>query len=72
MPVVKRLEGFRFFFYANEGHPLEPAHVHVHSGRDEAKFWLRPGIVQAYNHGFNARTINRIQRLVEAWNEYFS
>ena len=79
MPVVLRLEGFKFFFYSSEGHPLGPAHIHVRAGRDEARFWLRPSVVQAYNHGFDARIINRIQRLVEAhrgqleeaWNEHF-
>ena len=80
MPVVLRLGGFRFFFYSNERHPLEPAYIHVRFGQEEAKFWLRPGVVQTYNHGYDARTINRMQRLVdaqrgqleEAWNECLS
>lgn len=80
MPVVKRIEGFRFLFYSNEGDPREPVHIHVQQGRDEAKFWLLPDVFLAYNDGFNARTINLLQRLVEqhrdelerAWNEYFS
>lgn len=29
MPVILRINGFRFFFYSNEGNPLEPAHIHV-------------------------------------------
>lgn len=48
MPVVLRLDGFKFHFYANEGNPREPAHIHVRQGRDEAKFWLTPMVVMAY------------------------
>jgi len=29
MPVVLRQQGYTFFFYANEGNPLEAAHIHV-------------------------------------------
>ncbi len=80
MPVVLRLEGFKFMFYANEGAPREPIHIHVRRGRDEAKFWLLPTVSMAYNDGLNARDLNRAERLVvihrdqleEAWNEYFS
>jgi hypothetical protein len=80
MPVVLRLDGFKFHFYANEGNPREPAHIHVRQGRDEAKFWLTPMVVMTYNDGFDARTLNRVQRLVElhrdqlerAWHEYFA
>ena len=80
MPVVLRVDGFRFLFYSNEGNPREPAHIHVLKGRDEAKFWLLPETTLAYNDGFNARALTRIQKLVElnrddlerAWHEYFA
>ena len=80
MPVVLRLEGFRFMFYSNEGDPREPVHIHVRQGRDEAKFWLSPEVSLAYNDGFDARTLNRIRRFVEehrehlerAWHEHFA
>ncbi|WP_420608049.1 DUF4160 domain-containing protein [Novosphingopyxis sp.] len=36
------MEGFRFFFYAHEGIPLEPPHVHVRKDGCEAKIWLTP------------------------------
>ncbi|MBN2702722.1 MAG: DUF4160 domain-containing protein [Pontiellaceae bacterium] len=32
MPVVFRYRGYRFFFYSNEGAPLEPLHIHVQKG----------------------------------------
>lgn len=38
MPVVFRRDGFRFFFYSNEGDPREPIHVHVRKGDADAKF----------------------------------
>ena len=80
MPVVLRIDGFKFHFYSNEGTPREPAHIHVRQGRDEAKFWLLPDVTLAYNDGLNARNLNRAQRLVEenrgllegVWNEYFA
>ncbi len=40
MPEVFRLEGYVFFFYANEGQ--EPIHVHVRKAGGFAKFWIEP------------------------------
>ncbi|AEG50797.1 hypothetical protein Sphch_3183 [Sphingobium chlorophenolicum L-1] len=40
MPKVFDWNGYRFHFYANEGDPREPVHIHVRKGRDNAKFWL--------------------------------
>lgn len=80
MPVILRLKGFRFFFYSNEGDPLEPPHIHVrHSGK-EAKFWIGEETALARNDGFDARTLRELLDLVrdhreffeEAWNDYFS
>ena len=79
MPTVFRSGGFRFFFYANEGRPREPSHVHIEQGESEAKFWLRPDVEVAYNDGFNARTLRVLLRLVEtnheriekAWDDFF-
>ena len=79
MPVVMRIDGFKFLFYGNEGNPREPIHIHVKQGRDEAKFWLSPIVALAFNRGLNGPTLNRAQRLVEhhreelerAWHEFF-
>ena len=79
MPTVLRRDGFRFFFYSNEGNPREPPHVHVRLAGAEAKVWLRPEISVAYNDGFDARALARLVRLIEAnrdpieqaWNEFF-
>lgn len=51
MPVVFRHEGFRFFFYANEGDPREPVHIPVEKDNMEAKFWLRPEVSMALTPG---------------------
>ena len=37
MPVIFCYEGFRFFFFSNEGMPPEPAHAHVRQGGASAK-----------------------------------
>ena len=47
MPKVFDWNGYRFHFYSNEGDPLEPPHIHVRKGRDDAKFWLQPEVVVA-------------------------
>ena len=41
MPVVFRYKGYRFFFFSNEGDPLEPMHIHVRRGEATAKFRCR-------------------------------
>lgn len=79
MPVVFRHKGYRFFFYSNEGSPREPIHIHVEKDEVDAKFWLWPVVVVAYNDGFNARSLrdlteivsNRRQHITNVWNEYF-
>ena len=80
MPVILRYQGFKFFFYSNEGDPLEPAHVHVRAAGSEAKFWLSPEVALARNHGFDARTVRVLLAVVEenrklledAWHDYFA
>jgi Domain of unknown function (DUF4160) len=57
VPVIFRSGGFRFFFYANEGTPREPVHIHVERGEQQAKFWLSQEVPIAYNDGFDARTL---------------
>jgi hypothetical protein len=79
MPVILRYQGFKFFFYSNEGNPLEPAHIHVRSGDGEAKFWLTPAVQLARNDGYDARTLRDLLRVVElhqvqfleAWDDHF-
>lgn len=80
MPEVMRRDGFRYFFYANEGSPREPPHIHVGRNDLEAKFWLRPFVRLAYNDGFDAKTLRDVLNVVEMerglmeriWHEFFS
>jgi hypothetical protein len=79
MPVAFRENGFRFYFYSNEGDPREPVHIHVTKDGMDAKFWLYPEVSLAYNFGFNGRTLAALERVVserrsaieEYWNDYF-
>jgi hypothetical protein len=76
MPTVLRVEGFRFFFFSNEG--TEPPHIHVEHGDAHAKFWLDT-LLLAYSTGMTARELRRARELVaehaqafkDAWLEHF-
>ncbi len=80
MPKLFEWNGYRFHFFSNEGDPLEPVHIHVRKGRDDAKFWLLPDVSLAYNRGLSRRELTQIMRVIEdrrdeierAWNEFFS
>jgi hypothetical protein len=76
LPTVLRIEGYRFFFFSNEGG--EPPHIHVESGDKYAKFWIQP-VKLARTSGFNAPELNRVRLMVfenqaffkERWDEFF-
>jgi hypothetical protein len=77
MPTVLLVEGFRFFFFSNEG--LEPPHIHVEKGDGYAKWWLQEPSQLAHSEGFTPSQLRRVRELVaehggmfvEAWHEYF-
>lgn len=76
MPTLFIIQGFRFFFFSNEGN--EPIHVHVEKGEKYAKFWLGP-IGLARNYKFSSGELRKIMDIIEnhkkeveeKWNEYF-
>jgi len=76
VPTVLRAEGYRFFFFSNEGN--EPPHIHVERGDGYAKFWLEP-VVLAEAQGLKNSEVRRAKLLViehrfdflERWREYF-
>lgn len=76
VPTVLLIEGFRFFFFSNEGQ--EPPHVHVEVGDGHAKFWLAP-VELATMHRLKQQEVRRARLLVEEhqqaflekWREYF-
>lgn len=44
MPTIILVQGWRLFFYSNEGR--EPMHIHARKGDAECKFWLRAGLYE--------------------------
>lgn len=80
MPKVLEIRGFRFFFYSNEGDPLERMHIHVRKNQYVAKFWIEPGVQLESSWGFSPKELNWLEkavvehqdRFVEAWREHFS
>jgi len=78
MPVILRIDGFKIFFYSNEGN--EPIHIHaVYSGKN-SKFWIVPEIKLADNKDMNSKELKKLEtilnenkeKIVEAWNEFES
>jgi len=77
MPTIFRKDGYRFFFFSNEGQ--EPPHIHIEYAEAYAKFWLMP-VSLAHSSGFTSKQLHNLRNLVtdyqellnEAWNEYFS
>ena len=75
-PTVFREEGFRFYFFSREETRM---HVHVHSARGEAKFWLEPKIELAQNYGLPQTEVTAALRLIrkredeirKAWKAHF-
>lgn len=80
MPVVFRYHCYRFFFFSNEGDPLEPLHIHVQKAENIAKFWVEPEVILAESYGFSASELNSLTKVIEErkdlirenWNEHFN
>jgi len=79
MPKLFEWSGYKFFFFSNEGNPLEPCHVHIRKGDATAKFWLVPEIRLAKAYSMSSQELKRLEGVVlqnsemlkEKWNEYF-
>lgn len=76
MPTVLRWNGYRFYFFSNEG--AEPPHIHIDKGGLSAKYWLQP-VALARNLGYSSKELREIEvkvaqeaaMFVETWREYF-
>jgi hypothetical protein len=68
MPTILRLHGYRFFFFSNEG--TGKPHIHVESGDNYAKFWLKP-VVLASAFGYNSSELTRLRQVIEKHQELF-
>ncbi len=76
MPTVLRWNGYRFYFFSNEGN--EPPHIHIDKADGTAKVWLEDvSIARAI--GFSTRELAELSDKVreermtflEAWRGYF-
>lgn len=80
MPSVLIYQGYRFFFYSNEGDPREPCHIHIRKGEAVAKFWLYPEIAVAESFGMTPKELSKLYKIIEEnkllieerWNDFFS
>lgn len=76
MPTIAVIEGYRFFFFSNEGN--EPPHVHVEKADGYGKLWLEP-VALAYSTGFGPPQLRRVREItednatffLEKWHDYF-
>lgn len=77
MPTVLKIDGFRLFFYSDEGN--EPVHIHVQYQSATAKFWITPAVLLVNNFGLKSSDLSKAAKIVEKnktliedkWNEYF-
>jgi Domain of unknown function (DUF4160) len=75
-PTVFRERGFRFYFFSREESRM---HVHVISGRGEAKYWLEPQLELPKNHQLSWTELREVESIIEAhfdefktaWNAHF-
>ncbi len=76
MPTIFTIDGYRFFFFSNEGN--EPKHVHVEKAEKYAKFWINP-VLLVVSYKLNSHELKKIEDIIEIkskeievkWNEYF-
>ena len=75
MPTLLKLNGFKFFFYANEH---EPMHIHVMKGEGFAKIELATlKVVQNHLKPKDLKMAleiieNHKEEFVRIWNEWFN
>jgi len=80
MPVIFRYKGYRFFFFSNEGNPLEPCHIHVRKGSAIAKFWVTSEVQLVEAYSMSPAELRELSNIIKQnhelikrkWNEYFS
>ena len=70
-------EGFKFYFYSNEGN--EPPHVHVFKGSGAAKIWITALEVELESHYDFKKpelkkaiklTFENRHQILNSWNEH--
>ena len=80
MRTILLVQGWRLFFYFNEGN--EPMHIHARKAESECKFWLRTDtyeIEEAWSYNLTPRLRREVRKIifdhfdliVEEWNSHF-
>ncbi len=77
MPIVLRINGYRFFFFSNENN--EPLHVHVEKGDGTGKIWIEPNVIIEYCYDFTVKqqkeiiqiASENIELIKKTWDEHF-
>lgn len=65
MPTVLYVEGWRFFFYSDEGN--EPIHIHCQKAEKECKYWLDVDnfdIQEAYSYNMIGRDKRQLTKIL--------
>ena len=75
MPIIKRIRGYRFYFWSREND--EPPHIHVSKQGKQCKIWL-DDLTVAHSY-FPNHELTKIKKMVDEniieirnkWNEHF-
>ena len=79
MPTVLIIDGWRFFFYSNEGN--EPIHIHCLKGDKECKYWLDRefyDVQEAFAFNMNNKDRRDVKKIIfnhfelieKAWDDF--
>jgi hypothetical protein len=71
MPTVLFINGWRFFFYANERD--EPIHIHCRKAEKECKYWLDTenfDVKEAYTFNINNKDKRQVKKIIFEYFEY--
>jgi len=65
MPTILLVQGWRVFFYSNEGN--ETIHVHARKAETECKFWLSPETFETeedWSHNLSPPLRREIRKII--------
>jgi hypothetical protein len=65
MPTILLVQGWRFFFYANELN--EPIHIHAVKGEMSCKYWLdleNFDIIEEYINNLNNKEKRQVREII--------
>jgi hypothetical protein len=79
MPTILYIDGWRFFFYANEGD--EPIHIHAQKAEKECKYWLDVkdfDVIEAFSYRMRQKDKRIVKKIIfeyfelieKSWNDF--